>query len=807
MTLSASMWTSVSGLLAHGDKMNVVGNNIANVSTIGFKSQRMDFNDYLYIDRGSTSGPTQIGEGVSIYAVLGDFSQGAFESTNSGTDVAIDGNGFFGVRATNSNTIYYTRAGDFYFNQDRVLVNPEDMKVQGLRVDNTKEIAFHSGSGGIHNSKIEGAYVGSGSPTDIVLDSWNCIPQRTTNVTVNNLLINDTEYDKVVDYDYPMSALFRTWDARKTQEVPPQSALSENAYATQSTLKVYDEGGSEHDLTIYFDKVNTPVYDNANPPNQVYKLEGLPAGYQVYEYLVTIPPSEDLRSYGGTYNPVTNILSGETNFYDPSGTGTKKEAGVLMSGVLVFNGSGQLVDMTAYTYGASYDGSANVNKQCDLDPDALTSWQPTKFSNNGLPVVAANFTGLPLANSVGEMAQNAGGPPPYYQSTQNIIEIDFGLVDASGKWVNPATGTSLADLVNVRTLTVADGTNTTTITNAGASTTKSPDPNESSLTATAAGNWYSITQNGSDVEVRTWLAAYTSTIAGATTGYTITGPNPSNTPIIPDPNESTLDSSATGNWYSVTQNGSDVEIRAWTVTTAGAVDAGSSTLIIIPGGTATAAAGSPALGTAINELGSKTPDTLGVVPGSSKLVTYTGATATATPPGTINTDINATPTTTTSNGAVAYSTNAATMADKERQEYATANNGSQFISDVQQDGYGSGVLSGYNIDTNGVIYGRYSNNVTIPLWQMSLYDFRNLQGLRREGGNLYSQTMDSGNPLVGVPGSANFGATQAYNIEQSNVDLSREFVQMITTQRGFQANSKAVTTVDTMLETVIGMKR
>ena len=114
MGLSASMWTSVSGLLAHGNKMNVVGNNIANVSTIGFKGQRMDFNDYLYINGGSTSGPTQIGAGVSTYAVIGDFSQGSLESTNSVTDLAIDGNGFFKVRKPNSDDMYYTRAGGFY---------------------------------------------------------------------------------------------------------------------------------------------------------------------------------------------------------------------------------------------------------------------------------------------------------------------------------------------------------------------------------------------------------------------------------------------------------------------------------------------------------------------------------------------------------------------------------------------------------------------------------------------------------------------------------------------------------------------
>ena len=88
-----------------------------------------------------------------------------------------------------------------------------------------------------------------------------------------------------------------------------------------------------------------------------------------------------------------------------------------------------------------------------------------------------------------------------------------------------------------------------------------------------------------------------------------------------------------------------------------------------------------------------------------------------------------------------------------------------------------------------------------------MYDFQNNQGLWRDGGNLFSSTNDSGEPRIGAAGDNGFGTTKAYNIEQSNVDMSREFVQMITTQRGFQANSKGITTVDTMLETVIGMKR
>ena len=160
MGLSASMWTSVSGLLSHGQKMNVVGNNIANVSTLGFKSQRMDFNDYLYRGIGTTSGPSQIGAGASVYAILGDFSQGSLESTNSVTDLAIDGNGFFQVRKPNSKQMYYTRAGDFYFNKDRELQNPEGYLLQGWKVNNEKKLTFNSGATNLGNTDLsKSAYV------------------------------------------------------------------------------------------------------------------------------------------------------------------------------------------------------------------------------------------------------------------------------------------------------------------------------------------------------------------------------------------------------------------------------------------------------------------------------------------------------------------------------------------------------------------------------------------------------------------------------------------------------------------------
>ena len=95
MSLSASMWTGVSGLLAHGEKMNVVGNNLANVSTVGFRGQRMDFADFVYANTYTSAGTGQIGRGVKVGAIMGNFAQGSFETTTNATDLAISGSGFF----------------------------------------------------------------------------------------------------------------------------------------------------------------------------------------------------------------------------------------------------------------------------------------------------------------------------------------------------------------------------------------------------------------------------------------------------------------------------------------------------------------------------------------------------------------------------------------------------------------------------------------------------------------------------------------------------------------------------------------
>ncbi len=145
----------------------------------------------------------------------------------------------------------------------------------------------------------------------------------------------------------------------------------------------------------------------------------------------------------------------------------------------------------------------------------------------------------------------------------------------------------------------------------------------------------------------------------------------------------------------------------------------------------------------------------------------------------------------------------------ERNAQATTNYGDTSSTPVApyQDGYSFGFLSRVTVDQNGILSGVYSNGQTLQLYQITLYDFMAEQGLYHEGGNLYSETLASGQPSSAAANSSGFGQIASNSLEISNVDLAREFVNMITTQRGFQANSKTITTVDTMLETVISMKR
>ena len=122
-------------------------------------------------------------------------------------------------------------------------------------------------------------------------------------------------------------------------------------------------------------------------------------------------------------------------------------------------------------------------------------------------------------------------------------------------------------------------------------------------------------------------------------------------------------------------------------------------------------------------------------------------------------------------------------------------------------GYGAGDLQSVSVGTDGGITGQYSNGEVIPLYRVALAKFQNMQGLYKEGGNLFRETRLSGDPITARPGTNGLGSISPNSLEQSNVDIATEFVKMITTQRGFQANSKIITVTDQMLAELINLKR
>lgn len=132
--------------------------------------------------------------------------------------------------------------------------------------------------------------------------------------------------------------------------------------------------------------------------------------------------------------------------------------------------------------------------------------------------------------------------------------------------------------------------------------------------------------------------------------------------------------------------------------------------------------------------------------------------------------------------------------------------GNQTLS-VEQDGRASGVLQGIRVEADGTIIGAYSNGEELDVGRVALARFASPTGLDNIGGNLFRATGVSGEPVVGQADNGGRGAILGSTLEQSNVDLASEFVQLITAQRGFQANARTITTADEVYAETVNLKR
>jgi flagellar hook protein FlgE len=329
MGLTSSLFSGVSGLSTLGNAMTVIGDNIANVNTIGFKSSRVIFQDILSQTVATQSGTSQVGRGTALGDVTAEFNQGSFESTSSPTDLAIGGEGFFLLgQPDNTDNIYYSRAGSFQFDKDGNFTNPAGYVVKGWK---------------LNRNDVTGDVEDVGTITDIKLESFTSPPEATDNITLI------TNLDSA-GLDNSVAGLKGAWDGTAS---PP---IADTAYQYQSTVKVYDSLGDTHDVTVYYD------VDGSSP--------------RTYEFIVAGNPGEDLRagapgtSNAGLYGSGTMSFSegGKLtgmSFTQFDGTGASN-AGVVdathpyYSFDADFLGAGvpQNVDLN---FGASYNGASWVS--------------------------------------------------------------------------------------------------------------------------------------------------------------------------------------------------------------------------------------------------------------------------------------------------------------------------------------------------------------------------------------------------------------------------------------------------------------
>lgn len=133
--------------------------------------------------------------------------------------------------------------------------------------------------------------------------------------------------------------------------------------------------------------------------------------------------------------------------------------------------------------------------------------------------------------------------------------------------------------------------------------------------------------------------------------------------------------------------------------------------------------------------------------------------------------------------------------------------GSEFgVNSLNQDGFAAGRLADIDVDSLGVVFARFTNGRSQPLGQVALSNFANQQGLRQLGDTSWGETFSSGDAVRGAAGTASFGLIQSGALEASNVDLTEQLVNMITSQRNFQANAQMISTADAVTQTIINIR-
>ena len=749
-----SLWSGVTGLQAHQIAMDVEGNNIANVNTVGFKYNRANFDDLIYQTSRIATAPQnqhggvnnmEVGLGTQINSTTRIFKQGSLQTTDKQTDIALQGDGFFMVSSDGGKTTYYTRNGDFSRDSEGNFVDNGGNIVQGwMRDEETGEI----------------------DPTrpigDIKIPVGLTVPARaTTNIALKGNLDsgNDVGNKKIPIYKLDQHHNGVDLDNNGTiagSEIHDENNVGANRfYVNRNGEQRMTERGA--DLGVLFNS-NGDAYnlrDAQGTGGQGIwasyadaKTNALDLGAAADGTFATPPaPGKNLNiTLNGQNITGTNIMTiGQLAALI---NGKYSETGVEAS---VTNGN-KLVLTNRNNIGTTVN-----TKNIKMTVNNPADWTGTDFVNTKI-ITAYQY----VYNKTHVSTTHA-----YDDTKEREVTTTEDLREAMQK--DARKFTNYTHEQNPTTLAPTNYNNgvEVTVNEHGQFQFKNPEmANAKDMNISVTG----LTNATKNVTENVKFTASMAPISGSLSAGGATR--------VTDSLNMAAHSSSTDLYDSL---GTKHNIKMDFVKRGYTENGGTEWTMVIQ----------------VAE-----PNSINTVEPRNVVTGYVRF----NPDGSLATYSPASITFGAQNGSAIGQHIELKFGTTQTTDGLTSTDNNSSTADISQDGYASGELNGIRIDQSGTLVGSFTNGRSLGLAQVGVAKFANNQGLAGEGGNLFSRTANSGDPIIGAAQTAGRGKISASSLEMSNVDLSRSLTQLIVVQRGFQANSKTITTSDEMLNTLLQLK-
>lgn len=841
-----SLWSGVSGLQAHQVAMDVEGNNISNVNTTGFKYSRADFGTMFSqtvkiatapTDGRGGSNPLQIGLGVSVSSTTRIHSQGSVQTTNKNTDVAINGDGFFMVSDDGGLTRYLTRDGDFKLDAYGNFVNNAGFVVQGWNVNwDTQSIdssrtpqnifidpgmhipAAKSTEVAIKANLNSGLNIGTSSRNLYALDSvhgWNNKTQRpedendtgtTQFYTTSKNSVEVTE--KGVDAGSLFNANGQGLNLREGQGIWVSYADAKFTTATAGANGVFNENSQTTQQNVIFwgNKDNAVNLDiTLNGVNiQNANIRSLD---EAIAYINTFTAPTDTRDGTGV-KAVKKADGSGIEFVNDNADGTTDNMKNIDLVVKQTNTAGerfrvtwnqQNQNFTAATVKANGNSawitggtaglteervqiitahkyvysSTPVNIPPMYNPDGGPAFQPNANPNRPTDPASANYWDA-IQGSLKNTTERT------FRTTEDLREllqrdarygVDYDGNGSSGYDANDINQAVKVVVTENGNFAISNANETSTIpANAGAgNNAATTNPKNMSFNITAYSNKQGTVSTND---------AFTKIFKAFDGVLTVGGQ-------IKESEQLKLSAFSAG-LEIYDSLGSKHTLEVQFVKQSTTQDGGNEWQMIIR-------VPEPA---EINTTG-EGPNN--IIVGTARF-NNDGSLASYTPR-TINFSPN--------NGAAPNQQIKLSFGTSGSNDGLVSSNSASTLTGQATDGYTSGNLKpdAIRVDDKGNILGEFTNGKTFAVAKIAMASVANNSGLEEIGGNLFKVTANSGAIVVGEAGTGGRGEMKTSALEMSNVDLSRSLTELIIIQRGYQANSKTISTSDQMLQTLIQLKQ